>query len=131
MAGASMKNLKYYRNRSPEFLADLIDNVKTCLIDAGVSETEAEDMAREVGIMQAKRWWGQLIYFPSANVLKRSARDEAIYNDFTGKNRSELAQKYGTSLQWIYRITARMDAEAKDRRQGKLFPPVQDSSTVI
>lgn len=117
-----MKSVKYYRNRSPEFLADLIDNVKNCLVDAGVPVTEAEDISRETAIAQAKRWWGQLIYFPTADVLKRSERDVEIFNEFTGTNHSELAQKHGTSIQWIYRITARMTQAEKDRRQGKLFP---------
>ena len=116
-----MKPNRLYRNRSPEFLADLIQSLRESLEASGIAPGQAHDMANECAIQQCKRWGGQLIYFPKAESLNRDARDLAIYNDFTGHNQPELAQKYDTSVQWIYRILARVTAAETDRRQGRLF----------
>lgn len=117
---------KRYRNRSPEFLADMIQNLRVLLEANGVKPGEAHDMALECAREQAKHWGGQLLYFPMGDALNRDARDVAIYNDFNGHNHAELAQKYETSVQWIYRIIGRITAAESDRRQGKLFAVSSD-----
>lgn len=129
MAGPVTKNPRGYRNRSPEFLEDLVQSLTASLQANGVKPGEARDIAHECALAQCKNWGGQLIYFPKADALNRDARDLAIYNDFTGHNHGELAQKYDTSVQWIYRIISRIQAAESDRRQGKLFTTSSGSET--
>lgn len=124
-----MKNARPYRNRSPEFLEDLIQTLRASLEANGVMVGEAHDIANECAIAQCKHWGGQLLYFPKADALNRDARDVSIFQDFTGHNHAELARKYDTSVQWIYRIIGRIQAAESDRRQGKLFTVPQDSDT--
>jgi len=69
----------------------------------------------------AAHWGGQNIYFPMGLSYKLSQRDRQIYDDFTGANHSELARKYGVSLQWIYKIVKTVRQEEMARRQGAVF----------
>lgn len=116
-----MKNPKRYKNRSPEFLADLVESLTASLIANGIKAGEARDIANDCAHAQCKTWGGLLIYFPKADALTRDARDASIFNDFTGHNHDDLAIKYDTTVQSIYRIVARVQQAESDRRQGKLF----------
>ena len=61
-----------------------------------MDKERAEHVGNEIANRMAAHWGGQLIYFPIGTAIKLSARDLAIWNDFTGKNHSDLARKYGT-----------------------------------
>ncbi len=52
---------------------------------------------------------------------KLSKRDETIYQEFNGINHSELARKYGVSLQWIYKIVKAVQKEEMAKRQPDMF----------
>ncbi|MBS1186710.1 MAG: rdgB [Burkholderiaceae bacterium] len=111
------------RSKGPELLNDLADKVSVALVELiELDKPLAEHVGLEVANRMATHWGGQLVYFPIGTAMKLSARDVSIWNDFNGNNHSDLARKYGVSLQWIYKIVKTMRAEDTARRQSALFP---------
>lgn len=71
----------------------------------------------EVAEHLAKHWGGSGIYFPMGMTYKLSQRDRQIYSEFKGNNHFELAQKYGVSVIWIYKIIRTVQKEELASRQ--------------
>jgi len=114
---------KQNRSQGPELLIDLAQNIAHVLAELiELDQERGEHVGQEVANRMSAHWGGQLIYFPIGTAIKLSARDLAIWNDFTGQNHSDLARKYGVSLQWIYKIVKAMRQADLARRQGGLFP---------
>ena len=111
-----------FKSKGPELLIDLAEQCSVALREtAGLDNDKAEQVGREIADRMASHWGGQNIYFPMGLSYKLSQRDRQIYDDFTGANHSELARKYGVSLQWIYKIVKTVRQEEMARRQGALF----------
>lgn len=94
---------------------------KTSFVIKRLSRSESRSLGYAHWPELAAHWGGQNIYFPMGLSYKLSQRDRQIYDDFTGANHSELARKYGVSLQWIYKIVKTVRQEEMARRQGALF----------
>ena len=110
------------RSKGPELLVDMIQHVTVALGElTEMDDSRAKQVAREIADRMAAHWGGQNIYFPMGLSYKLSQRDRQIYDDFTGANHSELARKYGVSLQWIYKIVKTVRQEEMARRQGAIF----------
>lgn len=109
-----------YKSRGPEFLMDLQQQAFLALRDSGVQAGLAEDIANGLARRMCQHWGGLLLYFPKGDYLLRRERDLKIYKDFNGNNQAELAQKYDTSVQHIYRIIEAVRAEEIARRQPEL-----------
>lgn len=104
-----------FRSKVPELLTDLADHVAITLTErTAIGQDAAEEIGYEIAGRMAQHWGGQNIYFPMGQSLRLSHRDEQICGEFNGSNHSELARKYGVSLQWIYKIvkTARLNDAA-------------------
>ena len=69
----------------------------------------------------ATHWGGQNIYFPMGLSYILSKRDRQIYAEFNGNNHSELARKYGISLQWVYKLIKTVHKEEMATRQQDMF----------
>ena len=111
-----------FKSKGPELLVDLAEQCSVALREtAGLDKDKAEQVGREIADRMASHWGGQNIYFPMGLSYKMSQRDRQIYDDFTGANHSELARKYGVSLQWIYKIVKTVRQEELARRQGDMF----------
>ncbi len=114
-----------FKSKRPELLVDLAEQCSVALREtAGLDKDKAEQVGREIADRMASHWGGQNIYFPMGLSYKLSQRDRQIYDDFTGANHSELARKYGVSLQWIYKIVKTVRQEELARRQGDMFASV-------
>lgn len=111
---------KKYKSRGPEFLRDLQEQAFMSLRDSGIQAGLAEDLANALARRMCQHWGGLLLYFPKGDSLLRRDRDLKIYKAFNGSNHDELAQKYDTSVQHIYRIIEWMRAEELARRQPEL-----------
>jgi Mor family transcriptional regulator len=112
-----------FKSKGPELLVDLAENVAQGLIELLKVDSEvAEHAGREIANRMAAHWGGQNIYFPMGLTYKLSQRDHQIFEEFNGQNHSELARKYGVSLQWIYKIVKAVRQEEIAKRQGALFP---------
>ncbi len=111
-----------FKSKGPELLVDLAEQCSQALREkAGLDQAQADQVAREVADRMAAHWGGQNIYFPMGLSYRLSQRDRQIYDEFTGANHSDLARKWGVSLQWVYKIVKTVGAEEIARRQGDLF----------
>lgn len=111
-----------FKSKGPELLVDLAEQCSVALRETvGLDRDKAEQVGREIADRMASHWGGQNIYFPMGLSYKLSQRDRQIYDEFTGANHSELARKYGVSLQWIYKIVKMVHQEELARRQGDMF----------
>jgi Mor family transcriptional regulator len=113
-------NKKQTRSSAPEFLADLIDYSKCVLVKHGITNDNAEKIARDISKQMCEQWGGQLIYFPYWLRMELSERDQVIFNEFNGHNHQELSRKYKMSIQSIYRIVNFVREEEIARRQSAL-----------
>lgn len=117
-----MKGSSDFKSKGPELLVDLAQHVAFTLAELiGLDEEKAEQAGREIANRMAAHWGGQNIYFPMGLTYKLSQRDQQIYDEFNGTNHSDLARKYGVSLQWIYKIVKTVRQEEIARRQGDMF----------
>jgi Mor family transcriptional regulator len=110
------------RSKGPELLTDLTEHVAVALRELVAMEAgKAQHVAKEITDRMAAHWGGQNVYFPMGQSIQLSRRDRQIYDDFNGTNHSELARKYGVSLQWIYKIVKAVRKEEISGRQGDMF----------
>lgn len=117
-----------FRSKGPELLIDLTEHIAIALAElVSMESAKAQHVAKEVSDRMAAHWGGQNIYFPMGQSIKLSRRDRQIYDDFNGSNHSDLARKYGVSLQWIYKIVKAVRKEEIARRQGDMFSPASDA----
>ncbi|WP_197329555.1 Mor transcription activator family protein [Ralstonia syzygii] len=117
-----MKPSDTFKSKGPELLVDLAQHAAAALVELGaIDRDKADQLGREIADRMATHWGGQNIYFPMGLSLKLSQRDQRIYDEFNGTNHSDLARKYGVSLQWIYKIVKAVRQEEIVRRQGALF----------
>ncbi len=111
-----------FRSKGPELLLDLAEHVGVILVELeNIDKERAAQLGREVSDRMAAHWGGQNVYFPMGWSHKLSKRDETIYQEFNGINHSELARKYGVSLQWIYKIVKAVQKEEMAKRQPDMF----------
>ena len=111
-----------FKSKGPELLVDLAEHCACALREtAGMDKDKADQVGREIAERMASHWGGQNIYFPMGLSYKLSQRDRQIFEDFTGANHSDLARKYGVSLQWIYKVVKTVRQEEIARRQGDMF----------
>lgn len=91
---------------SEEVLTHIAEKVTEVLKQRGVDKGTVATAALAVSDGIAEQFGGQPVYFKKGLELTVEERHLAIRNDFaTGHySRSDLAAKYGVSLQWIYRI---------------------------
>lgn len=122
-----MKTKSKQQKRNLELLTDLAQQVAHMLVEmATVRQDVAAMIGEEVAERMALHWGGQNLYFPMGKALKLSRRDRQIYAEFNGENHSELARKFGLSLQWVYAIVKAVRQEELERRQSKLFDAGDD-----
>lgn len=109
------------RQIGAELLRDLSDKLSALAQQMlGAKRAQAEDFAEEVAWRVAADWGGQIVYIPMDLIARLSGRNAQIYKEFTGDNASELASKYGLSVQQIYRIIKRERAKRMPK-QHSLF----------
>lgn len=93
------------RHLGRELLQDLADKLAAQAQHMlGISEAKAKHFAQEAAGRVADDWGGQNVYIPMDLVGRLSERNFQMYREFTGNNQSDLATKYGLSVQCVYRI---------------------------
>lgn len=101
-------------------LNDISDKLTALAVREGINPELAENIGREAATFLADDWGGQSIYIPMDLSAKLSARNEEIYKLFTGDNISELAKRFGLSVQTVYRIV-KAERFKRAPRQASLF----------
>ena len=94
--------------------ADIIHNF------ADIPPDSAEQIAHHIANNMIAHWGGSMLYIPKNSPYDLHQRDLAIWDDFTGDNIHELAQKYDLSMVTIYQILAKV-RKSLPKKQGDLF----------
>lgn len=102
-------------------LQDLKSHTEHLLNEINLSPELASQVANELMYQISQHWGGQLIYIIKNEKFLAEQRDLEIYRAFTGQNHAELAQQYGLSIPYIYRIIKRISALEKQNNQYDLF----------
>jgi Mor family transcriptional regulator len=110
-----------FSRRGSALLHDLRDHTAKLLTEANFNAEKADQVANELMFHISSHWGGQLLYVGKSNAFVADKRDIQIYNEFTGHNQSELAEKYDLTTTYIYKIVKRMHEMEKNRRQPDLF----------
>lgn len=76
-------------------------------------------------------WEGNLIYITKTPDHEVMHRNQCIFDEFKGNNHDVLAEKYGVSIQWIYRIVKEMREDYIHRYQPDMFTPYEPDSEDI
>jgi Mor family transcriptional regulator len=113
-----MTDISVFQKKAPELLTDLAAQSAAILVEIACFDVEkAELIGQEIALTMVKHWGGQLIYFPKGMFFQVALRYVQIYEEFNGRNCTDLAKKYGMSVSWIYRIIKRVRQEEHDRTQ--------------
>lgn len=108
-------------SRAPELLQDMRLHLASQLLEHGIAQKTADDIATDTVHFMRNLWGGQLVYFPKGSTLDNEARDLDIWADFNGHNHSELVSKYGISIQSVYTALRRARSIVSKRSQLNLF----------
>ena len=89
------------------FLQDMV-GIGTAIIQASakIPSEQAEQVAYELASAMTKHWGGSMLYVPKTDPNKVIKRNRAIWDDFTGNNHHQLAQKYDLATPTVYQILA-------------------------
>lgn len=102
-------------------LQDLKTHTEHLLSEINLSPELASQVANELMFQISQHWGGQLIYVVKDNKFLADRRDVEIYRAFDGQNHAELAQQYGLTTPYIYRIIKRMSEMERQNRNYDLF----------
>lgn len=97
----------------PKALAAVAIEVTSELMAAGVEEPEALEIGFKAAERVRLRWGGENIYIPKGDVFSRAQRDEKIFQQFDGTNRSEICREHGITEMRFYQIMAAQRAQRK------------------
>lgn len=113
--------------RGGDLLTEAVDPIAKALQESlGVSADLAEAASVEITMLFAHLWGGQVVYIPKGVSVQASKLHQLIYDDWTGRNHSEVATKHGVSVQYVYRVVKRMRLAVIARNQHDLFAPPED-----
>lgn len=116
-----MSNRKPTRSPSPEYLADFLFICTHNLMDAGIEEAKAVDLAHRMAEHMCRNWGKQLIYFPEYDSQERLVRNARIFAECNGTNFAEIAHDYDLSIQAVYRIYKMVMRDEVSKRQLQIF----------
>ena len=100
-----------------ELLAELQDVVARQLTDMDVASDAAALVAAFLVDYLSTYWAGQVVSFPKDVQYKLTLKELEIYDQFTGRNKDELARAYGMTPRGmgklIQRIRDKIKAQSK------------------
>ena len=106
--------------RRHELLESVHDKTRRILEEHGVDASVADQAGCALADELAEDFGGQNFFFPMDSAYKVALRDIQIYEDFTGKNYTELSRRYKMSVRGIYKVIKRVRAKG-DPNQPRLF----------
>jgi len=105
----------------PANLAAMVDVLHATLRDRGHDDDAALDDAEHCAIAIAEYQGGRNYYLPTGKRLKDFVRDRAIYLASNGRNKAELALRYGLTERRVEQIVAEQRAIHLRKIQPQLF----------
>lgn len=105
----------------PSMLAELVDVLRASFQRRGRGELEAIAEAQQAALAIGEYLGGRQIYLPRGDRLKEWLRDRALYLEFNGRNKAELARRHGITERRVEQIAAEQRAVYIRRIQPDLF----------
>ena len=103
------------------FLQDIVGHGADIIAKfTDIPPESCEQIAYHLADRMTAHWGGSMFYVPKTNPAELHKRDLAIWQDFTGDNVHELAQKYDLSMVTIYQIIAKV-RKSLPNKQKDLF----------
>lgn len=117
-----------YRAAGLELMAELEADIAVVLKErcASLPPETATEISVEVTRRIGQRWGGLRVYIPRSLVIDQIHWQ--IYQEFNGRNKMNLARKYGMTEVWIDKIIQRCKRIDIGRRQGDIFASDADAS---
>ena len=89
------------------FLQDMVGiGADIIATSAQIPTEQAQQIAYDLAQSMTAHWGGSMLYVPKTNPEKILKRNLGIWNDFTGNNHHQLAQKYDLATPTVYQILA-------------------------
>ncbi|TDK66011.1 Mor transcription activator family protein [Sapientia aquatica] len=105
-----------------ELLSDLASHGTAILIEHGIDDAVADQVATAIADFLAQHWGGQNITIPKDYHFKLSNRDMVIYQEFArGVPYDALAIKFDMTERGMRKLIERVTKREISKRQGKLF----------
>ena len=92
------------RRNGLEALTFLVDLIRDFLVHKGISDSEAQLAADEMGRHMADCYGGNLFYFPRNTQGRTEELHRQVVANFTGHNHAELVAEFGITVSTVYRI---------------------------
>lgn len=109
------------KNKWPKSLAELCDVLTHELLRNKHDESDAAALASKLAGALAHYMGGRAVYLPTGDTLFQALRNNALYNDWKGRNIDELSRKYGLSNPQVYAVIKEQRALHRTRHQPDLF----------
>lgn len=106
----------------PTVLAEIVDVLRALFLKRGRDESQAIADAQHAAQALGEYLGARQIYLPRGDRLKEWLRDRALYLEYNGRNKAELAQRYKLSERRIEQIAAEQRAVYIRRIQPDMFP---------
>ncbi|RZS86035.1 Mor transcription activator family protein [Pigmentiphaga kullae] len=103
-----------------ELLSDIMAHARQVLLEHGVADAVAEQVAVAIADHLAQHWRGQVITIPADYHYGIAVRDEALYRQFRG-DYGALARLAGMTESGVRKMVARVQQRLHARNQGRLF----------
>jgi Mor family transcriptional regulator len=110
----------------PELLVELAAHLQECLIENGMPNQQATELALKATERVRLNFGGQVIYIPFGAAHEVLKRWEEIWEEFTGDNQPQLARKHQCSEVHINRILRKMRAAKLRSVQREIPFPVAE-----
>ena len=105
----------------PKFLRELMDVLSNELQRSGMEKASALKLGQRLVGRLAHHLGGRMVYIPRDKRLKLALRDMEIYDNYTGGNSRDLAERYDLTQQRICNIVKNQHGLYRKRRQPDLF----------
>ena len=109
------------KNKGPKSLAELCDDLTHELLRNKHDESNAAALASKLAGALAHYMGGRAVYLPTGDTLFQALRNNALYNDWKGRNIDELSRKYGLSNPQVYAVIKEQRALHRKRHQPDMF----------
>ena len=109
----------------PADLVELSDIIRAQLQREGLKDDDLYRQIDRVILALAFMAGGRGFYLPQAERVKKALLYKRVYDEFDGRNQSELGRKYKLSEQRVYQIIKEQRQLHRSRIQHNLFPDEQ------
>lgn len=113
----SIRSIDDEKHRWPEAVRQIYETLRHDLEQAQIDPMIAIKLVHSI----CEQFGGMQIYLPRGEQLDREIENLKIWNEFSGDNVPDLAQRYHKSMQHIYRVIDKMRKREMSKRQYNII----------